>query len=151
MEKNVVIIDVREPKEFKDGSISGAINIPSTHLNIDLFQPYKSKTICLYCQSGNRAKQVQKRLSALEFTTVLLDYNMEDLIDKQKDSGWTVDRQFRMLLGILIAISMIGYFSGVTSLLIISIIVATGLIFTALIDRCYLRMLVASMPWNKSK
>jgi len=151
MHPTVVIIDVREPKEFRDGSIHGAINIPSTDFDIELFEPFKNKTICLYCQSGNRARQVQKRLQDHQVTAVLLDYNIEDLKDVKKETGWTVDRQFRMLLGILIGVSMIGYFLGLTSMLVISIIVSAGLIFTALIDRCYLRMLVASMPWNKEK
>ena len=65
------------------------------------------------------------------------------------EGSWTVDRQFRLFLGILLFISLIGMITDLNGLLTIALIIALGLTITALIDRCYLKMLIARLPWNR--
>ena len=151
-----VIIDVREPKEFSDNHIPGSINLPSTNFQLIQFEPYRDQTICLVCQSGNRAQGIREKLLASGFESVsLLETQMEQLESPSEATdgafGWSVDRQFRLSLGILLLIFLVGFFSGVSQFIIIPIILCAGLTITSIIDRCYMRMGIAMLPWNRRK
>ena len=149
--KESVIIDVREPNEFAESHIKGAINIPVSKFKKEAFEPYQNNVINLICRSGNRAGQVQEKLIKEGFEQVYVTaIQMQDIgQERPKKNIWTVDRQFRMFLGIMLAIFLIGYLLEQSYLIIIPAILSTGLIFTSLIDRCYLRMGIAKLPWNK--
>jgi rhodanese-related sulfurtransferase len=57
--KDAVIVDVREPNEFKGGHIPNARNIPAgqiTERGKEL-DKLKSKPLLLVCQTGNRSTQ----------------------------------------------------------------------------------------------
>ncbi len=51
---DVFILDVREPAEFKDGRIPGAVNIPIRDLPKRLGEIPKGKPIIVYCGIGHR-------------------------------------------------------------------------------------------------
>lgn len=51
---DVFILDVREPAEFKDGRIPGAVNIPIRDLPKRLGEIPKGKPIIIYCGIGHR-------------------------------------------------------------------------------------------------
>ncbi|WP_038056105.1 rhodanese-like domain-containing protein [Thermus amyloliquefaciens] len=51
---DVFILDVREPSEFKDGRIPGAVNIPIRDLPKRLGEIPKGKPIIVYCGIGHR-------------------------------------------------------------------------------------------------
>lgn len=57
---NVILIDVRTAREYKNGHLKNAINIPHKDLlnNISLLDQYKGKELILYCHSGVRVKKV---------------------------------------------------------------------------------------------
>ncbi len=61
---NTVFIDVRTHREYLDGYIEGAINIPHTDIlnNTALLDNPKNKDIIFYCHSGVRAKKVTDHL-----------------------------------------------------------------------------------------
>ena len=56
-EKNVVILDVRTPDEFKSGYIPGAINLDiyAADFQNRVLKLDKSKTYLVYCRSGARS------------------------------------------------------------------------------------------------
>lgn len=54
VDKKDILLDVRNPDEFKAGSIPGAINIPVDELRDRLSELSKNKTIYIYCQIGLR-------------------------------------------------------------------------------------------------
>ena len=58
----VLLIDVREPHEFKTGHIPTAINIPLSQLNSRVKEISTKNDILLYCRSGMRSKQAAKIL-----------------------------------------------------------------------------------------
>lgn len=60
---NKVLIDVREPHEYKRGFIKGAINIPLSQLKNRIHEVPRDKEVYLYCQSGMRSKQAGRILS----------------------------------------------------------------------------------------
>lgn len=149
---DAIIIDVREHAEFKEHHLPGAINIPSTHFKVSHFEGFQDAKICLICHSGKRAQQVANQLSENGFSQLyILETQMAFIPKLGQSNGWTIDRQFRLTVGLLLAISLIAYaYFGVYALAIPALL-AIGLIFTAIIDQCYLRMLIAKMPWNRNK
>jgi rhodanese-related sulfurtransferase len=72
-----MIIDVREPDEFEEGHIPGAINIPRGTVETRIWpkigfpdKPDLAKQITLYCGSGLRCVLAAKSLQDLGFTNV---------------------------------------------------------------------------------
>jgi len=62
-EKNCILVDVREPHEFKSGHIAGAVNHPLS--SFDPARIAKGKPVVLICQAGGRsAKALRHALSA---------------------------------------------------------------------------------------
>ncbi|WP_460170757.1 rhodanese-like domain-containing protein [Thermus sp. FJN-A] len=51
---DVFVLDVREPAEFKDGRIPGAVNIPIRDLPKRIGEIPKGKPIIIYCGIGHR-------------------------------------------------------------------------------------------------
>lgn len=151
-DNQMTIIDVRTEAEYREHSIEGSVNISSS-ANFSAFEPYRNTSIALICQSGQRAKTVAKKLMSSNFSNVYVTDKHMQSITKDKIMSyklWSVDRQFRMTLGLLLLIFLLGSQFISSSFVIIPTTLCAGLIFTSLIDRCYLRMLIASLPWNKN-
>ncbi|MNE45087.1 putative adenylyltransferase/sulfurtransferase MoeZ [compost metagenome] len=55
--KNIQLIDVREPHEFKTGHIRGAVNVPLSQLTSRVGEIIVDEPVYIYCQSGMRSKQ----------------------------------------------------------------------------------------------
>ncbi|MDO5043862.1 MAG: rhodanese-like domain-containing protein [Coriobacteriia bacterium] len=69
---NALLVDVRYLKEFNEGHVPGAINIPLPEL-ADRMQkelPNTDQDIFIYCRSGNRSKQAEKFLLARCYTHI---------------------------------------------------------------------------------
>ncbi len=73
--KNVLILDVRTEREFLDGHIKGAVNIPVDELEkrLDELKRYKNFEIIVYCRSGARSKRASEILVKNGFKRV---YNL---------------------------------------------------------------------------
>lgn len=69
---NLVILDVRTPKEFDQGHIEKAINIDfySSSFKKDLSRLDRKKSYLVYCRSGNRSMQALKIMKELGFGKV---------------------------------------------------------------------------------
>ena len=59
---NVVILDVRNPDEVKDGMIKGAINIPDEEIGARYAELPKDKRILIHCSTGVRAEMAYHKL-----------------------------------------------------------------------------------------
>ena len=64
----VFLLDVRTPKEFQQGTIHGAVNIPHTELRDRLSELPKDKKIVVFCQVGQRAYVAYRILYQNGFT-----------------------------------------------------------------------------------
>lgn len=75
-----IYIDVREPYEFQDSHINGALNIPvgSISSTTQLGLPKDAKII-LYCRSGHRAGIAKQQLEAMGYTKVVNGINQETI------------------------------------------------------------------------
>ncbi len=67
-----VIIDVREPIEYKTGHVKGAINIPVSRIHAarELEDIEKETEIICYCRSGSRSGMAITILSRLGYTNL---------------------------------------------------------------------------------
>jgi len=73
------IVDVREPEEFADGHIPGAVNIPLGRLEIEVdthpavvaregeARSLRERPVVLYCLSGGRSARAAAALQRLGF------------------------------------------------------------------------------------
>jgi rhodanese-related sulfurtransferase len=73
-EEGVTFIDVREPSEFNESAIAGAINIPRGVLEfaVDKNELLKErdKSYVLYCRCGGRAALAAESLKHMGFSSV---------------------------------------------------------------------------------
>jgi rhodanese-related sulfurtransferase len=71
-QKDIVILDIRTPQEFRASRISGAINInfydPSFPDELNKLD--RNKTYFVYCRSGNRTGQSMRLFSQLGFKNI---------------------------------------------------------------------------------
>ena len=74
-------IDVRSPREFSQGHLQGAINIPVGQIGAEIssISPDKQAPIHLYCRSGRRADAALKTLKQLGYTNVINHGGYEDV------------------------------------------------------------------------
>lgn len=75
-----LIIDVREPGEYQDGHVSGAINLPASKLMGDLQELNdvdKNTEIILYCRSGARSNVAMNILKTKGFTNLTNGINQD--------------------------------------------------------------------------
>lgn len=82
-EKDIVIIDVRTPKEFEGGALDNAINIDKFdkdfEKNIAILD--KEKTYFVYCAAGGRSKQASNIMEKLGFKNIYNSkFGYEDII-----------------------------------------------------------------------
>jgi len=80
------ILDVREPDEYQEGAIPGAIHIPRGHLEsqIESRIPDKSTPVTIYCAGGVRSAFAARTMQELGYTTV---ESMEGGFGRWKDEG----------------------------------------------------------------
>ena len=72
----VQLVDVRTPEEFNSGNIPGSVNIDvmTGHFGEEASGLLdKSRTVAVYCRSGNRSKNAAKMLSMMGYNVVELD------------------------------------------------------------------------------
>jgi NADPH-dependent 2,4-dienoyl-CoA reductase/sulfur reductase-like enzyme/rhodanese-related sulfurtransferase len=61
-ESKALILDVREPSEFKMGHVEGAINIPLNSLRIRMHELPRDREILVYCAVGQRSYYASRAL-----------------------------------------------------------------------------------------
>jgi len=85
----VVVVDVRDPDEYRDGSIDAATNISRGFLEfrIGTVAPEPSTPVVLYCQTGLRSMLAAKALHDLGYTNVI---NLQGGFQRWAQSGLPV-------------------------------------------------------------
>ena len=72
-EQGYLIVDVRTAKEYADGHIPHAINIPNESIGgaAPKELPDKNQKIFVYCRSGARSVQASEKLAGLGYTNIV--------------------------------------------------------------------------------
>jgi len=73
--QDAVLLDVREPQEYKDGFLANSIRIPLGSLSEKAAQldKHRERPIIIVCRSGNRSAQAVRILKRMGYETV---YNL---------------------------------------------------------------------------
>jgi molybdopterin/thiamine biosynthesis adenylyltransferase/rhodanese-related sulfurtransferase len=81
-----IALDVREPDEYDEGAIPGAVHIPRGHLEAQVEGKLldKSKPVVIYCAGGVRSAFAAKTLTELGYTDVV---SMAGGFGRWKDEG----------------------------------------------------------------
>lgn len=82
MNMKQLFIDVREPFEFSQGHVPGAINIPPAELmaGAKALEAYPKDTeLVLYCVSGSRSNVSMNILRQLGYTNIVNGINMQQV------------------------------------------------------------------------
>jgi rhodanese-related sulfurtransferase len=89
-DSTVVILDVRAESEYRGelGHLAGALLIPLENLGqrVEELEPYKTKTVIVYCRAGRRSANAAEFLAQRGFHV----YNLEGGILKWRDAGFPV-------------------------------------------------------------
>ena len=64
------VIDVRQPSEYEEGHIEGAVNIPLRELGENLDKIPTDRQVFVYCQSGHRAAMALSSLGLMGYDNV---------------------------------------------------------------------------------
>jgi len=82
-----VVVDVRDPAEFKEGHIPGAINIPSETFAAGSGVLPKEKKIIVYCNTGSRSYLAYKKLIQLAYPNI-----NQALLASWKEAGLAIEK-----------------------------------------------------------
>lgn len=156
--KEICLIDVREPIENTEERIEGALLMP-----VSSFDPAKvlsikgDKKLVLHCRSGKRSMKAAEQLienGCLEI------YSLKGGIEAWKANGYEVEksknapislmRQVQIAAGSLVLLGFILSIFVQKEFIYLSAFVGAGLVFAGLTNTCALGMLLAKMPWNKT-
>lgn len=84
-----IIVDVREPQEYQDAHIKGAINIPYTKLATSMKNIPAGKSVAVYCATNRRAQYAVMALRIFEGRDAWI---LLDGLSAWKDSGQPLER-----------------------------------------------------------
>ncbi|MCI5224458.1 MAG: rhodanese-like domain-containing protein, partial [Candidatus Electrothrix sp. AR4] len=83
------VVDVRDPEEFQQGHVPGAINIPSPTFAAQSGVLDKKKQIIVYCNGGGRSYNAYRKLMKLGYKdihqTLLFDWKEAGLPLEKSD------------------------------------------------------------------
>jgi rhodanese-related sulfurtransferase len=84
---DITIVDVRDPKEYAEGHIPGAVNIPVSQFAARSNILEKEKKVIVYCNSGNRSYNAYRKLKKMGYWNVA-----EAIFADWKEAGLPVSK-----------------------------------------------------------
>ena len=152
----VLLIDVREPAEYRSQYIDGAYLIPLGEISIEKL-PFITKPIIIYCRSGKRSAD-----ACIKLLTTNSDLDvafLEGGIIAWSQDGFNVKKLGSNILPLerqtQIAAGFIAFFGTILGTVINPLFyilpgfISAGLIFAGLSGWCGMAKLLARMPWNR--
>ncbi len=160
--KNVVIIDVRTPGEYRSGHIEGARLLPLDELCSDKSSERigrkvrnDEQSLFLTCQSGSRAGQAAERLAKAGYRGVTVveggteAWEKAGLPMKRCGNAISLERQVQITIGSLIVLKVFFGFTVHELFFALSALIGSGLIVAGITRWCGMAKLIARMPWNR--
>lgn len=156
---DAVLIDVREPDEFKAEHIAYAASLPLANV-CNLFQKLQipsGRKIIFHCLRGKRGEQACALIPKNDMAGAV--YNIEGGIDAWKNAGLpvvssggsrlSIFRQVQITVGSLVlAATLIGYSGHIWGFAVAGLFGA-ALALSGITGWCGMAMLLSKAPWNK--
>ncbi|MDI9580048.1 MAG: rhodanese-like domain-containing protein [Thermobispora sp.] len=153
---DVLVVDVRTPREFETAHIEGAINLPLDQVDAHLQRIVKDAggTLLLVCQSGGRAGKAREKLCGAGLPgAVVLEGGMNAWIAAggpviRGKPRWSLERQVRLVAGGIVLVSIVAdlWLPGAR---VVAALIGAGLTVAALTDTGLLGLLLAKLPNNR--
>jgi len=155
--RQLELLDVRTPVEFREIHVDFARNVPLDRLDAQAVRAERNgsgEPLYVICRSGSRGKQACDKLAAAGLNVVnvaggTLAWEAAGLPVVRGKKAISLERQVRIVAGFLVlvgavlAIALHPYFAG------LSAFIGAGLMFAGITDTCGMAMLLAKMPWNQ--
>lgn len=152
-----VLVDVREPAEFRAAHIRGARSLPLNTVTPAALPPLNGRKLVVQCQKGGRGARACERLAAED--PALEIYNLDGGLEAWAAAGLPVvrsgqahlplDRQVQTVIGAcVLAAALAAYFADPVYAWVPAFFGA-GLLLAGLTGFCGLARLLALMPWNR--
>ncbi|MBW4468336.1 MAG: rhodanese-like domain-containing protein [Pegethrix bostrychoides GSE-TBD4-15B] len=152
----VILVDVREPSEHAGEKIPGSILVPLSNFDSTKVPVDRTKSIILYCRSGNRSAQAAQKLFAAGFDSVS---HLSCGIGAWKEAGYptivdqdapiSLMRQVQIVAGSLVFTGTVLGAVVSPGWLILSGFVGAGLMVAGITNTCAMAMLLAKLPYNQ--
>jgi rhodanese-related sulfurtransferase len=155
------LLDVRTPGEYAAGHVPGTKLIPLDELDPTAFcleRGAADKPLYILCQSGGRARKAIEKLERAGVQDCVL---VEGGTQAWLDAGLPVNRSESRVLPLMRQVQItIGIISATGAALalavnpwfaVLPLITGCGLLFAGITGYCGLALLLAKMPWNRSK
>jgi rhodanese-related sulfurtransferase len=157
--KQIELIDVRTPVEFREVHVEIARNVPLDQLDVAALMQARNgsanEPLYVVCHSGSRGRQACERFLTAGFSNVV---NVEGGTKACLEAGLPVvrgkktvslERQVRIAAGSLVLLGAVLGWLANPAFLGLSAFVGAGLVFSGITDTCPMAMLIARMPWNQ--
>lgn len=154
-----VLIDVREPDEFKAEHIAHALSMPLGGVceSVRMLDLAPERKMIFQCLRGKRGEQACALVDKNNVPCAV--YNIDGGIDAWKAAGLpvitsgaarlSVFRQVQIIVGSLVALMTLIGFSGAPWAFALAGLFGAALAFAGLTGWCGLAILLSKAPWNK--
>jgi len=152
-----VLVDVREPGEYRAEHIAGSHNVPLGQCGVAALPVTAGRKVILQCASGMRSQKACGTLIGLQ--SDLPAYSLEGGIAGWKQAGLPVVRngfmlplnqQVQLTIGVLVLLFTVLGFTLNPLFHAGAGAIALGLMNAGLTGWCGMAKLLALMPWNKA-
>lgn len=154
--EDIQMIDVRSAGEFAAGHVPKAIHIPLEQVETRL-DDLETHTIALLCQSGRRAGMACDLLTPHGHDVLIVEGGTSAWSERgfglvsSVSNRWSLERQVRLIAGLMVVIGVVLSLTASSGWVYLALFVGVGLAFAGATDICGMGLLLAKMPWNKSK
>lgn len=152
--RDPLLVDVREPGEFSAERLTGSVNLPLSSIEAGLSSLPKDRPVVLLCRSGRRSLDAARRLAAAGFGEVyVLEGGLGRCAGVEKGPGgaWAMERQVRLAAGSLVLLGALAGWLLHPAGFLLSAAVGAGLVYSAVTDTCGMALVLARLPWNRSR
>jgi rhodanese-related sulfurtransferase len=159
----IEVLDVRTPGEFDETHAPGAKLVPLDELDPSVFVQQRGgkggKPVYILCQSGGRAGKAAMKFQQAGFTNcVVVEGGMEawmraglPVIRGVGGNSVSLIRQVQIVVGIISATGAALALTVNVWFALIPLFIGCGLLFAGLTGFCGLALVLAKMPWNRSR
>jgi len=154
--KEVLLIDVRSPAEFRSVHVDGAQNFPLDQLTADQLPaaPSNDRPIYVICQAGARSDKACVKLmqsgldvSSVQGGTAACQATGIPVIEGKK--AMSLERQVRIAAGTLVFLGALASLVVHPNFIAVPLFVGAGLTFAGITNTCAMGMMIAKAPWNR--
>lgn len=161
LQQGAILIDIRQPDEYRREHIQGSIMYPLTQLQaVGLpTEIANSRCIIFHCKSGMRTQNARELIARLTQQGNYEVFILEKGLDGWKNAGLetAVDRsqplelmrQVQITAGSLVLLGVVLGWTISPAFYGLSAFVGAGLIFAGTTGFCGMARLLALMPWNR--